>query len=285
MRRAPLPLSLILVVFLLAAGSPAAGAAEVPPVERGNLVLEDIPEVPEGIIERLRPYQNVRSASLQGWHPSGQGILIATRFGETTQIHWVAEPGRARRQITFFNEPVSGATVSPDPERNGFIFPKDVGGSEFYQLFFYDLATGRHRLLTDGKSRNGAATWANDGKRYAICTTRRNGTDWDIHVGDITKSDESEPALERTGTWIPVDWSPDDSKLLLVKYVSIHESHPHILDLHTGDVTEIHPTDEKIGYGEAAFSSDGKGSTTPPTRGASSRGSSTTTSRAGRARS
>jgi dipeptidyl aminopeptidase/acylaminoacyl peptidase len=259
MRRATLCLSLILTVFLLAAGSPAASAAEVQRVERGNLVLEDIPEVPEGIIQRLRQYQNVRSASLRGWHPSGQGIIILTRFGETTQIHWVAEPGGSRRQITFFHEPIGGATVSPDAERNGFIFSKDVGGSEFYQLFFYDLATGRHRLLTDGKSRNGGAAWANDGKRYALFTTRRNGRDWDIHVGDITKSGDSEPVLERTGTWFPADWSPDDSRLLLIKYVSIQESHPFILDLRTGDLTELHPTEEKIGYGDAAFSGDGKG--------------------------
>ena len=112
-------------------------------VEKGNLVIEDIPDIPERIKSRMLQYQNVRSAFLQDWHPSGQGMLISTRFGETNQFHWVKSPGGAREQITFFEEPVSNANANP--QKPGFLFSKDVGGSEFYQLFYFNLQTGNYK--------------------------------------------------------------------------------------------------------------------------------------------
>ena len=35
-------------------------------------------------------------------------------------------------------------------------------------------------------------------------------------------------------TWYPLDWSPDDRKLLLWKYVSVNESYLYIADVTTG---------------------------------------------------
>ena len=114
--------------------------AEVQRVEKGNLVLEGIPEIPPEVAERFRQYQNTRGAFLSDWHPSGEGILISTRFAETNQVHWVKTPGGARRQLTFFDEPVSGATVSPAADLNSAVIGRDVGGSELYQLFLFDFA-------------------------------------------------------------------------------------------------------------------------------------------------
>ena len=40
-------------------------------------------------------------------------MLVATRFGETRQLHHVAAPGAARTQLTFGREPISSATAIP----------------------------------------------------------------------------------------------------------------------------------------------------------------------------
>ncbi|MCA8996258.1 MAG: S9 family peptidase [Planctomycetaceae bacterium] len=249
---------LVFAVVLL--GWCSFSLSQVERIERGNLRIEGIPEIPAELSARLRQYQNTRSASLAGWMPDGSGILITTRFGETTQLHVVREPGGARRQITFFDEPVGGAAVSPAKDANAFVFSRDVGGSEFYQLFLYDLTTGSDRMLTDGKSRNGGAIWANTGDRLAYSTTRRNGRDSDIHL--LSVNGESTPVLEESGTWGVVDWSPDDSLLLVSQYVSINESHPHVLDLSTGKLTPLRETDPASGpvaYGSLRFHADGTG--------------------------
>lgn len=254
--------ALLALAPALAAAPPAAAApaaAEVERVERGNLVIEGIPEIPDRVAERIQQYENTRSAFLAGWHPGGRGVLISTRFGETSQVHWVREPGGARRQLTFFDEPIGQAEPSPSAEVGGFVFSKDVGGSENFQLYYFDLASGRYRLLTDGASRNGGAEWSNGGRRYAYYTTRRNGRDWDLYVGDVTRPGSERAVLEPEGSWGVADWSPDDSKLLVARFVSANETYPHVLDLATGELTELNPSDEKIAYGDAKFARDGKG--------------------------
>lgn len=150
-------------------------------VERGSLVLDGVTEIPAAFSDRLRQYQQTRSASLEGWLADGS-LLIATRFGETAQLHRVLRPGGARTQLTFFAEPV--ASASPDPTGKGFAFSKDRGGDEFYQLWWYTLETGDITPLTEDRARNTGLRWARGGERFAYSTTRRNGRDADIHVMD-----------------------------------------------------------------------------------------------------
>ena len=80
-------------------------------------------------------------------------MVIGTRFGNTYQAHLVRMPGGARQQLTFFTEPVYGASFHP---KGGdyLIFQKDVGGGEWFQYFRYDPGTGDSTQITDGKSRN-----------------------------------------------------------------------------------------------------------------------------------
>ena len=231
-----------------------ASAFAVERVEKGNLVTEDVPAIPAALAERMNQYQQTRSASFEGWLPEG-GILITTRFGETSQVHRVATPLGMREQLTFFSEPVTGAAASP--AGGSFLYGKDIGGNEQFQVYRYDFASGDTRLLSDGKSRNTGARWSRDGRQYAYSTTQRNGRDTDIHVA--TPDGTSRAVLEREGMWSVLDWSPDDSRLLLGKYLSITESELHVLTLKTGAITRFHPATEAIGFGDAKFSSDGKG--------------------------
>ncbi|MDA8016682.1 MAG: S9 family peptidase [Thermoanaerobaculia bacterium] len=249
-------LSSLLTLLLVAGTASQVAAADVETVERGNLRIQGIPEIPQDLTERLQQFQNTRAASLQGWMPDGKGLLISTRFGETSQLHVVEMPGGARRQITFFDEPVGGAAVGPDAKRNSLLFSRDVGGSEFFQIFHFDLATGQAQMLTDGSSRNGGQLWSKTGDRFAYFTTKRNGRDWDIHVMDVAKGTSS-AALEKEGVWFPTDWSPDDERLLVGRYISANESYPYLLDVASGELTSLHQSDEKVAYGGALFDASG----------------------------
>ena len=113
-----------LLVLALAAISLHASAAEVERVTRGNLAIEGIPEIPKELIQRLRRYQYSRGASFASWTPDGR-LTISTRFGNTSQLHVVDMPMGARRQITFFDEPVSGGSWSPTGARKGIAYIRD----------------------------------------------------------------------------------------------------------------------------------------------------------------
>ena len=236
-----------------------APANAVERIEKGNLVIESIPEIPQSIIERMNQYQNTRAASLQGWGPGGEGVLITTRFAETAQLHYVTMPGGARRQLTFFGEPISGAAVSPDPDSREFLFTKDVGGGEFYQIFSFNVDTGEYKMLTDGTSRNGSVLWSKEGDQFAYYSTRRNGADWDLYVSDVDDPQNARMIVEASGAWIPIDWSPSGEQLLALEYVSINESYLHIVDVASGELRPVNPTEEMISYGFGVWSQDGHG--------------------------
>jgi dipeptidyl aminopeptidase/acylaminoacyl peptidase len=227
--------------------------------EIGNLVLENIPDIPQSIKDRMFQYQSTRSATFQDWLHNNKGILISTRFGETIQIHIVEKPGGMRKQITFFNEPIGNASVCPDKNKNLFLFSKDIGGGEFYQIYSFDMNTGNFKMLTDGRSSNGGANWNNKGDKFSFFSTKRNGKDWDIYVYDFNNPDSAQMILSEGGSWTAVDWSPDDTKLLVRKNISANESYYYLFDLTLKKLTQINPTDEVISYGNALFSKDGKG--------------------------
>ncbi|MBX3724986.1 MAG: S9 family peptidase [Xanthomonadales bacterium] len=251
----------LLIAGLLAAtsGAPCARSEPAAPtVERqrsGNVVSEGIPAIPDELRQRLARYQNTRGASFAGWLPDG-GMLIGTRFGDTNQVHRVAAPGAAREQLTFEAEPVLAPAARPG-ERAGVLFSMDVGGSEFWQLHHLDLDSREQLRLSDGRSRNERALWSNAGDRIVYSTTRRNGRDSDLHV--VGLDGISQPVLEAGGTWYAAAWSPDDSRLLVLRYVSIADSRPHLLDLADGRLTPLQAEDARVGYGAMAFAPDGKG--------------------------
>src|SRR5688572_16502176 len=238
-----------------------AQAGAVQRVERGALVMENIPETTAELAGKLERYLNGRQATFLDWTPEG-GILIATRFGDVEQVHLVEQPLGMRRQLTFYNEPVTTARHAPHGVQKGFIFLKDVGGNEYAQIYFYAKDTGEARLLTDGRSLNGSAVWSNDGRQLAFFSTKRNGVSHDVYVVDPSAA--AEPRLVAAldgGAWYPLDWSPDNRFLLVKNFISINKSHLFTVDVSTGAKRRILPAkqDERLGIGDARFAKDRHG--------------------------
>ena len=195
-----------------------------------NIVAHGVPTLGTGLASDLARYQNTRSAQLLGW--LDDGMLIATRFADTTQLHRVDTPLGMRRQITFFDEPVAAATVNPGTH-DGLVYLKDNGGSEFYQMFRYDVASGESTMLSDGKSRYLGVSWSPSGAALGYSTTEANGRDWDLHIQDLDGEQRVVQQGEGVG-WGIEDWSSDEARLLISRYLSINESRLYEIDLDTG---------------------------------------------------
>jgi dipeptidyl aminopeptidase/acylaminoacyl peptidase len=250
---------LIALAFL---GVPVASGAQQPqPVIPGdNLVVQGIPPIPATLVDDVQRYTEARPAQLADWHPTRRELLIATRFGNTNQIHRVAMPGGARTQLTFFSEPVTFARFDPTDGRY-VVFARDVGGNEFAQLYRQDLSTGRVTMLTDGgRSQNGDVTWSSKGDRIAYSSTRRNGADRDVYVMNPSEPKNDRLLLQVSGGgWSPLDWSPDDSRLLAEEFISITRSTLWMVNVATGQKEALTDPGEHVSWAGARFSADGRG--------------------------
>lgn len=247
-------LSTIIAFGGLSLTSHAQDMADTPErVVEGNLQMENIPDIPADVKERLRQYQNVRTHSFQDW--IGDDVLISTRFGEVSQVHRVDMPLGARQQITFYDEPVSGTTVSPD--ETTFLFSKDTGGDEFYQGYMYRLATGEVSSFTEAGTRNGGPEWSGDGSVAVWSVARAGDPDTDIHAGNPAKPETIRTIHEGDGALWPVSVDETGEKALVQKYISITKSRIFVLDLASGTMTELNPDLDVAYRGGAYFLPDG----------------------------
>lgn len=249
-----------LVGFLLFPSSTIAQTGEIAPGD--NLVVEGVPKIPASLAEDVGSYTKSRAAELLSWHPLRRELLIATFFGDTPQVHQVKSPGAARTQLTFFaDRPTGGVSYQPTTG-NYFIFRKDLGGNENYQIYRNDLPSGNVVLITDGKSRNGSAVWSHAGDRIVYASTRRTGKDADLYVVDPLKPQATRMFAELQGFgWRALDWSPDDQKILVSETISENESYLWLFGVSDGAKTLITPKSgpDKIFHGNARFRKDGKG--------------------------
>ena len=224
-------------------------------VERGNLVTENIPPPPLALRERLGQYQSTRAARIGGWSASGDGLYVITGFGETPQAHFVDAPAGARRQLTFFDEPVVDLEPSPT-NPNLFAYMRDTGGDENFQIYVFDRSIAFSRRLSNGVGRKGSVIWSPAGDKLSWYTTT-SGSARAIVIAEAANPDSGRVVFSADGWWAPIDWSPDGATLLLHNYMSINESSLHLLDIASGALTRISPSAKKIAYGDAEFSHDG----------------------------
>jgi dipeptidyl aminopeptidase/acylaminoacyl peptidase len=253
--------TVVMVLLFAALETAPMGAQEAVIAPAENLVVDGVPKIPAALAEQAGRYGSYRSAGFVDWHPQRKEMLISTRFAETPQLHLVKTPGGERQQLTFFADSVSTARFHPN-RGDYIVFMKDIGGGEWFQLYRYDVDTGNVTLLTDGKSRNILGPWSSKGDRIAYVSTRRTGQDTDLWVMNPAdpKSDHLLTQL-KGGGWEPADWSPDDKYILLSEEISINESYLWLVNTETGEKTELtpHGGSEKVSYGAARFSKDGKG--------------------------
>jgi dipeptidyl aminopeptidase/acylaminoacyl peptidase len=231
------------------------GSADVGTPIPAAITVEGVPLISQTLAESLRPYGETRSATALSWNPTDRSLLIATRFASTLQLHQVASPMGARRQLTFEPERIVDARWAPSGDV--LVAMKDVGGGEFYQL--YAVEGPRLRLLTDGKSRNLLGVFSPDGRLMGYSSTRRDGVSADLYV-----MDPRDPASDRRvaevvgGGWSIDAFAPDGRRALVGNAVSFttHRS-LYWLDLETGQLTPLTDPAADVLWGRSRIAADG----------------------------
>lgn len=240
------PRRYLLLAFLLAvAGLQSAQAKAVQRiVNDGQLVLQDVPEIPAELVERLNQYQSVRSAGFLDWDKEGKGLYIRTRFGDVSQIHHLFDSGGARHQLTWLEDPVG--QVERRSKGRELAFTQDRDGGENDQIYLFDPKTAITRMLTDGQSRNRLIQWSKNGKRLAYQSTRRDGRSNDIWMMDPDHPEDAELLVEAANGdwWGPADFSQDGKYMLVQQLIRVTDSRIYLLDLKSRELRLLAGSDE-----------------------------------------
>ncbi|WP_040370397.1 prolyl oligopeptidase family serine peptidase [Blastomonas sp. AAP53] len=219
------------------------------------MLADGVPPIRQSLVADTRPYLEYRTASFAGWHPVDRSMLITTRFGNVSQLHRVATPGAARKQISFEEEPIFNGSWSPDGSM--LLLEKDAGGNEVAQI--YALDSGRLTLLTDGKSRNALGPWSDDGRLVAYGSNLRSGVYNDIYIMDPRDPKTARMLLStESGGWAAIDFAPNGRDLLVFNYISVTDSQLHLVDVETGAIRQVTRDATPVAYGNLQFAPDGR---------------------------
>lgn len=247
-------IKLLMACAALAALTPAASAQTIETRQVGSATLQNVPEIPDDVRAAVQRYQNSRSATFQDWLPDGS-MLIITRFGATQQVHRVAAPGADRFQLTFGAEPVTEALVIPGSDR--FVYVRDTGGDEWFQLYARGLA-GDATLLTEPGTRNQAPVFSSDGRMLVWARATRGSSAYTLFGTDPAAGGMPRSLYQSDGAIAPADIAADKSRLIFVRSLSNREDQLFELDLTTGKAIRIAPKAATAVYQQPRYLPGGK---------------------------
>jgi dipeptidyl aminopeptidase/acylaminoacyl peptidase len=233
-----------------------------------HLRIDGIPPIPRTLADRLARYTAFAPVDVLAWHPTRRALLVTRRHGATTQLHLLDGPMGVFDPLTDEPDPVLEASFRPH-DGACLVFARDRGGDEAAQLYRHDAHDRSTMLLTDPSKKHGAAVWNHAGT--AICFTslpldRHAGASDAGVVTELSMLDPREPDTCRTitrlegGGWQNLQWSPDDRTLYATETRSVTDSTIWSIDVASGALTRVRPTDDArtIAYAHVHPTRDGR---------------------------
>jgi dipeptidyl aminopeptidase/acylaminoacyl peptidase len=260
---------------LLGACTAATPRPEPVVVPNANLVLQDIPPIPQRLADRVAPYTDFRPHRFVDWHPTRREMLVAHRKAgdSTAQLYRLAGPMAPLEQLTFEAEPVSNARYAPGDGRY-VVFERSTGGNEAAQIFRLDLATRQVARLTEPTHRHAIVGWLRGSGRllYASVPLDRSAAGGRAQVRTTVTvvdplADPADAAARRTlldlpgGGWFGSEISPDDRWFVLRRYVSAADSEVWLVDTASGERRRVLPADgdtRRAAFAPDDFTPDGR---------------------------
>ncbi len=243
-------LALASAIVLTACTTPTTPTAVLAP--NANLVVQGIPPVPASLVDQVAKYTDFRGHSFADWHPRKREMVVAHRKAgaNTAQLFRVTQPTGDLEALTDSPDPVTTASYEPR-EGHYLVFERSSGGSEADQLYRLDFATKQTTLLTDPAERHNLQGWLHHGSQLLTASlpldkTAQGGTRAKV-VTTFRLMDPLNPQTARKvaelegGGWYAGGVSPDDKQVALTRYISATEAQVWLLDLASGQTTQVLP--------------------------------------------
>lgn len=177
---------------------------------------------------------------------------------------WLAplDGGEARRLTDFTEHAVR--TMAWSPDGSSLAFTADQGGDEQHQVYVIDANGGDPRRVstTDDRQHHlGGDPFSSDGRWLAYAANDRDPMVQDIVIHDL-ESDTVRRTESEVGLMLfPVEFSPDDDRLLVVGARSNTDSDVFVIDLTAGELelTSLTTHDGEARNVPTGWTADGSG--------------------------
>ena len=201
-------------------------------------------------------FLNVRTAVSPSLSPDGARLTFLTSTTGSPQLWVVDSRGGWPDQLTF-GESVTFHEWSPSGD--WIVYGSDRGGNERegYYVITPDGAQERE-LLPPSEAFREFGGFTRDGQRIAYATSERNGQDFDIHLIDVGSGHDREIHRGRMGLYA-VSWRPDAGAVILSEARGEDANDAYVLDVRTGQVTELFKPADASRYDSFAWVPDGAG--------------------------
>ncbi len=198
----------------------------------------------------------IGSALSPSFSPDGRHIAYIANLSGTPQAWIVPTAGGYPRQVTAFDDPVTGITWSP--KGDWIALQVAPGGGLNSQIYLVRPdGTGLRRLTAGGKDNNWLGDWSEDGSLFTIASSRRDPNAMDAYLVDAA-SGKLTLVSENPGIGYFFDVADDNRFAILYRMRSRGDNDLYFVDLASRKETRLTPHEPPASFGSAAFSPDGR---------------------------
>lgn len=207
----------------------------------------------------LEQYLNIRGAVSPQYSYDNSRIYFTMSVTGTSQIWYVEKPGAWPKQVTFFQDRVSG--YSANPKRDLLLIERDEGGSEYDQFYLAKGDGTEMRRITDNapKVLYSFGKWSKDGSCFSYLSNKRSPYFYDIYIYDVDKN-TSEMVYSSDNSNYPSVFSPDGKFLAITRSYTSDDNDIYLLNLETKELLAVTGHDNFNEPSESqpvSFSADG----------------------------
>jgi dipeptidyl aminopeptidase/acylaminoacyl peptidase len=246
MRASALP-SLLLALAPLA-GAPSSHAQAPAPAAP----VASTTSPPDSLAAGVAALARVGAAFAPSLSPDGARVAFVTRLSGTPQV-WVAPASSGYpRQVTAFDDPVTGVLWSPDGAWLAVGVAPGGGNNEQVYLVRPD-GTGLRRITPGGKDNNQFNTWSRDGRTLFLASNRDRPEEMQVYAYDLTRGTTTR-VTGTGGVGGAVDVTGDGARLTVFRLKSRGDSDVWLRDTRSGREVRLTPHADRSEFDGGLFS-------------------------------
>jgi dipeptidyl aminopeptidase/acylaminoacyl peptidase len=199
-------------------------------------------------------FVHIRRHEPIGFSPDGRTVAFTSDVTGRRQVWTVPTAGGWPVEVTFGDEPVGGAAWAKDGA--GFVFERDSGGSERYDLYAVPAGGGTARNLTASPAVRERLVGLSDDQRFlAYASDSGHPGRFALWLRDLT-SGRVRRLIDDSISIQGGVWSHDSRTLALVRTNDFADVDAVLLDVSSGKGRVLTPHRGSQAYTAAAFSPD-----------------------------